>query len=208
MYEKARIGIDPVIFTIHENKLKVLLRKREKEPFKKKYELFGGLIEKNENAKSALKRKLKEVLDTNKFFFKQFHTFTNPKRDPRMRTISIGYVALIEKSNVKNFNDWFDINKISQTTNHPLQTKLAFDHENIIRKATIFLKENLDFFAKHLLPDKFPLNMLQSIYEIILEEKFDNRNFRKQMINSFVKETEEYEKKVSHRPAKLYLFNG
>ena len=198
MYEKARIAVDPVIFTISENKLRVLLQKREKEPFKGKYELLGGLIEPNESSKEALKRKLREVLDTNEFFFKQFHTFTESKRDPRMRTISIGYVTLIEKSNVKTTESWFDAKNLPS---------LAFDHKKIIEKALENLKANIDLFAEHLLPKKFPLNELQKVHEIILEETFDNRNFRKQMIEAkIVKETEEIEVNVSHRPALLYVF--
>jgi 8-oxo-dGTP diphosphatase len=139
MYAKARIAVDPVIFTISDTTLKVLLQKREKEPFKNKYELLGGLIDQNEGAKETLKRKLKEVLDTDKFFFKQFHTFTWPKRDPRERIISIAYVALIEKNNANNKN-WFEINDLPS---------LAFDHKEIIERAKENLKENIDLFAKH-----------------------------------------------------------
>lgn len=198
MYENAKISVDPVIFTSSDNKLKVLLKKREKEPFKNKQELFGGLLKNNESAKQCLKRKLKEVLNTDKFFFQQFHTFTEPKRDPRERIVSISYIALIEKSNVKDSNNWIEVNRLSE---------LAFDHKKIIDRAKIYLKDNISLFAKHLLPNKFPLNELQQVYEIILEKSFDNRNFRKQMINSgIVKETKELEKEVSHRPASLYVF--
>lgn len=200
MYENAKISVDPVIFTISENKLKVLLKRREKEPFKGKYELFGGLLKDNESAKQCLKRKLNEVLDTDKFFFQQFHTFTEPKRDPRERIVSIGYIAIIEKSNIKDSSNWFEANKLSE---------LAFDHKKIIERAQMYLKENISLFAKHLLPQKFPLNSLQEVYETMLEKKLDNRNFRKQMINSgIVKETKELEKEVSHRPASLYVFGN
>ncbi len=208
MYEKARIGVDPVIFTISENKLKVLLQLREKDPFKGKYELPGGLIEVNENAKDVLKRKLKELLDTDKFFFKQFHTFTNPKRDPRIRTISISYITLVGEKNIKDLKNWVDIDEITDQ-NFKSKISLGFDHREIINKAYEYLKENLNSeIVKHFLPEKFPLNDLQAIHEVILKKTFDNRNFRKQMINSgIVKETKELEKDVSHRPAKLYLFN-
>jgi 8-oxo-dGTP diphosphatase len=45
------------------------------------------------------------------------------------------------------------------------------------------------------------------VYEVIEQKKYDNRNFRKKMLSSgIVKETEESERNVSHRPAKLYIF--
>ncbi|MBI5066223.1 NUDIX hydrolase [Candidatus Woesearchaeota archaeon] len=200
MHEKANIAVDPVIFTISENKLKVLLQKREKEPFKGKYELLGGLIETNETAEDALERKLSEVLGAGKVFFEQFYTFTNPKRDPRVRTASIGFLALIEKSKIKSTENWFDADNLPM---------LAFDHREIINKALEYLKNNLDSeLVKQFLPQKFPLNELQKIHEIILEEIFDNRNFRKKMRTSeVIKETKELEKNVSHRPAILYKFS-
>lgn len=200
MQEKSNIAVDPVIFTIHESKLKVLLQKREKSPFEGKYELLGGLVENNETAEDALERKLSDVLGTNKIFFEQFYTFTNPKRDPRARTVSVGFIALIEKSKIKSTENWFGIDNLPA---------LAFDHKEIINKARDFLKKNLNSeIIKQFLPQKFPLNDLQKIHEIILEEIFDNRNFRKQMINSeIVKETKELEKNVSHRPAKLFCLS-
>ena len=58
------------------------------------------------------------------------------------------------------------------------------------------------------LPEKFTLSQLQDLYEIILEKKFDKRNFRKK-INSMklLVDTGKIQKSVSHRPAKLFQFN-
>lgn len=197
-YERALVAVDPVIFTIAGSKLKVLLQKREKEPFKGKHELLGGLLRPNETAEETLHRKLKEVLGETTFFT-QFHTFTSPKRDPRMRTISIGFIALIREDKVKTHKDWHDVDSLPE---------LAFDHKGIISNAHQYLQQNLNSeIVQHFLPEKFPLNKLQNIHEVILKETFDNRNFRKKMIASgVVEETGETEKEVSHRPAVLYCF--
>ena len=92
---EAKVAVDAVIFTIHDDQLKVLLFTREKEPFQGKLELPGGLLLKKETANESLQRKLNGIIDTKALT--QFHTFTNPDRDPRGRVISIGFFAFIEQ---------------------------------------------------------------------------------------------------------------
>jgi 8-oxo-dGTP diphosphatase len=198
-YENSRVAVDSVILTIHENKLKIFLHKREKDPYKDKMELPGGLVKKDETAEQTLKRKVKELFGFDNVYFSQFKTFTEPKRDPRERTISIGFIALIDEHNIRNIQNWYDINT---------KEKLAFDHNEVIQEARIFLKKHVGpELVKSLLPERFPLNDLQKVYELIENIKYDNRNFRKKILSSnIIKETGELERNVSHRPAKLFAF--
>ncbi|MFH1585958.1 MAG: NUDIX domain-containing protein [archaeon] len=198
-YETARVAVDAVIFTIHNKKLKVFLHTREKEPFQNKKELPGGLLISNETAEKALSRKIKEILDIDKLYFEQFFTFTEPQRDPRIRTISIGFIALIDSQKIKDFSNWFDYKSVKE---------FAFDHKAIIEKAVKYLKKEINsIIAMQFIPSVFPLNMLQEVYEIIENKKYDNRNFRRKVLNEgVVIETEKIERDVSHRPAKLYKF--
>ncbi len=198
-YESSRIAIDIVIFTIYERKLKLLLYTREKDPFKNLKELPGGLILPNETAEECLLRKLKQIVGYDKLFFKQFYTFTEVSRDPRERTISIGFISLIEQEKLKDFINWYDYFSIEN---------LAFDHKKIVEMARSYLRDNVDSsIVRHFMPKVFPLNNLQEVYEIIEETKYDNRNFRKKIINEgIVVETSQLEENVSHRPAKLFKF--
>ena len=199
-YKNAKIAVDAVILTIHDNALKVFLHTREKKPFKGKKELPGGLLKGDETAKETLQRKLNELIGRKDIFFQQFFTFTDPSRDPRERTISIGFIALVNAKHIGQSEDWYNCNELSE---------LAFDHNKIISDAIKYLKDNVtSLIVKQFMPDKFPLNNLQEVYEIIEGKKYDYRNFRKKMINSsIVQETNEVEKDVSHRPAKLFKFN-
>ncbi len=199
IYLNSRVAIDVVIFTILEEKPQVLLLKRHKEPFQGKLELPGGLLIENETAEQTLQRKLGEITNTNNTHFNQFHTFTNPVRDPRGRTISIGFLALVNSEKMSSDCDWHDVNNLPE---------LAFDHAEIIQSASKYLKENLNLqFLKSYMPIYFPLNSLQTVYEVIHNEKYDNRNFRKQQLASEnIVETDKLEKDVKHRPAKLYRF--
>lgn len=198
-YEIVKVAVDPVILTTNKGKLQVLLQSREKEPFKSLPELPGGLLLFRETAEETLKRKLRELVGYENLFFTQFNTFTEPNRDPRGRTISIGFIALVNEEKIKEWSKWIDLENLKN---------LAFDHLKIIQAARAYLKENLtSSIVKNFMPKYFPLNKLQEIYEILEEKKYDNRNFRKKMLSSgVVEETKQIEKEVSHRPAKLFRF--
>ena len=198
-YETVKVAVDAVVFTVRKERLHVLLRTREKEPFKGLLELPGGLLWPQETAEETLHRKLKETVGHTGIFLRQFHTFTKPDRDPRGRTISIGFVALVSEEKITESTGWFALDELK---------KLAFDHLHIIHAAREYLKENLTpALVKHFLPALFPLNKLQEVYELLEEKKYDNRNFRKKMLSSgIVEETQQIEKEVSHRPAKLFRF--
>jgi 8-oxo-dGTP diphosphatase len=199
MYEKSWVAIDAVLFTILDGKLLCYLRRREKAPFIDKYELLGGLLLQNETADQALIRKLKQTLGGTSIYFQQFYTFTKVDRDPRERAISIAYIALVSPDKIQNISDWYEYDKLP---------KIAFDHAEIIKAGYLFLQQNLNqLIARQFMPKYFPLNKLQEVYEIIQRKRFDNRNFRKKMIQSeIVKETKQRETEVSHRPAVLYKF--
>ena len=198
-YENSKVAVDLVVFTIIERKLHVFLQLREKEPYKGMHELIGGLLLKNETAEDTVHRKLKETVLTEKFYLQQFYTFTQPLRDPRERVVSIGFVAFVNENYVHTRVQWHAFDDLP---------KLGFDHNSIIHAAYQHLKKNLNSdMVKSFLPAKFPLNQLQLVHEVINNESYDNRNFRKKILSEgLVQETKEREGDVSHRPAILYRF--
>jgi 8-oxo-dGTP diphosphatase len=200
MYEQAKIAVDPVIFSIKAGELKILLHRREKDPFNERYELPGGLLRPEEKPEKRLNQKLKKMVGKQEIYFDQFNVFTDPDRDPRDRTISIGYIALVSKEEIENEENWFNARKLPE---------MAFDHREIISKAEKYLKENLDtVVVKQFMPELFPLNDLQKAYEVIEQKSYDNRNFRRKMIKQgTVEKTNKKQKDVPHRPASLYHFS-
>lgn len=194
-YETARVAFDAVAFSIIDGRFWVRLDVRDKAPQRGMLELPGGLLRTGESVEETLARKMRGVLATEKVVFQQFHTFTNPRRDPRARTVSIGYVALVKPP--ADRVGWYEIKGVPS---------LAFDHLDIVRSAHEYLKTHLDVqTVRHALPARFPLNHLQETYEAIEGKKYDNRNFRKRMVQSGdVVELSAVEKDVSHRPARLY----
>lgn len=208
-YQKPSVTVDIIIFTIKENDLKVLLVKRGVEPFKEMWAIPGGFIKINESLEQAAKRELQEETGVKDVYLEQLYTFGDVNRDPRERVITVAYFALInsEKVKLKATTDvkeakWFSVFKLP---------KLAFDHEKILNYAIKRLRWKFEYttIAFSLLPKKFTLTRVQQIYEIIFNKKFDKRNFRKKILGlNLVKPTKETEKRVSHRPPKLYSFKG
>ena len=86
--------------------------------------------------------------------------------------------------------------------------QLAFDHENIINYALKRLRYKLEYTAVglELLSDVFTLTDLQRLYEIILNEPVDKRNFRKKVLSLGILEKTKTLKTGAHRPAVLYTF--
>jgi hypothetical protein len=137
----------------------------------------------------------------------QLHAFSDVDRDSAGRVISIAYYALI---NIKNYSEqlqleyqarWFPISKIPP---------LIFDHNLMVKKAQKMLQEKV---ANHpigfeLLPEKFTLPQLQSLYEAIYEMPLDKRNFKRKILSmNILNKLEEKEKKSSRKGAYYYVFD-
>jgi 8-oxo-dGTP diphosphatase len=184
-----------------------LLIERGIEPFKGKWAFPGGFIKMDESAEEGALRELREETGLDNAYIEQFHTFSDPNRDPRERVITIAYLALVRLQEVKAGDDaaaarWFPIDEIPS---------LAFDHDFILRMATQRLREQIHFqpIGFELLPKKFTIKELQSLYEAILGINFDRRNFSKKMLHlEILTELDETIWPTPKREAKLYKFNS
>jgi 8-oxo-dGTP diphosphatase len=88
---------------------------------------------------------------------------------------------------------------------------LAFDNERVVSYAEERLRSKLEYtnVVYSLLPERFTLTRMQQVYEAILGEPLDKRNFRRRVVGlGIVRETGEFEKVGAHRPAMLYEFTS
>ena len=199
-----------VIFTMKDDKRKVLLVKRAHEPFKSKGALPGGYVRISETLDDAALRILKEKTNVQNIYLEQLYTFGDPLRHPTSRVITCAYFALIRSDDiVLSFEENTEITEVKW---HPVNSlpALAFDHKEIIEYSLKRTRERLEFcpIAFQLLPQKFTLTELQKAYEMILMKKLDKRNFRKKFLSlAILKELDEYTKSGSKRPARLYSFD-
>ena len=205
-YPHPSVTTDCVIFGFDGSKLKVLLIERGIEPYKGRWAFPGGFLKMEESAEEGALRELQEETGLTGAYIEQFHTFTDPKRDPRERVITIAYFALVRIQDVKGGDDaakaqWFALDEIPQ---------LAFDHDMILRMAQSRLRERIHFqpIGFELMPEKFTMKDLQELNEAILEVKFERSNFAKKMLHyELVEQLEETVWPTPKREARLYRFN-
>lgn len=204
-YPHAAVTVDVVIFSVRDRQLKLLLIRRAGEPYRGQWALPGGFVQMQESLEEAARRELEEETGVAGVFLEQLYTFGQPDRDPRERVITVAYYALIpsDKIQIRAATDaeavgWFGMDEIP---------KLAFDHTAIVKMAHERLTAKLDYstIAFQFMPELFTLSELQEVYEIILRQEMDKRNFRKWVLAlEQIEETDEERRGGIHRPAKLY----
>lgn len=178
--DKILLAVDCIIFGFDQEELKILLVKRNFEPEKGKWSLIGGFLKKEENLDEAAIRVLHHLTGLNDIYMEQVYTFSKVDRDPADRTLSVAYYALIDiaqhDKNVLNKESakWFALKDAP---------KLIFDHNRMVERALARLRRRAlsKPIGFELLPEKFTMRQLQKLYEAILDNKVDKRNF----INKF-----------------------
>jgi len=206
-HQKILVAVDCIIFGFDGEHLKALLIKRGFEPEKGRWSLMGGFVDKDENADEAAARVLYDLTGMKNIYMEQLYAFSDVSRDSAGRVLSVAYFALI---NIADYNEqlqseheakWFPLNKIPP---------LIFDHKKMVLKAKDMLRQKV---ANHpigfeLLPSKFTLPQLQSLYEAIYETPFDKRNFTKKMLSlGILNKLNEKEKESSRKGAFYYVFD-
>ena len=206
-YDRPSVTVDVLVFAVMDDQLKVALIKRGIAPFKNSWAIPGGFVHMDESLEQAAQRELEEEAGVKSVYLEQLYTFGDPTRDPRGRVITVAYYALVPDHDIAlsastdaREAHWFAVDNLPT---------LAFDHKEILQRALERLKSKLEYsnIAYSLLPPKFRLTELQQVYEIILGQKLDKRNFRKRMLSlDLLEPTRQVDKSGAHRPAQLYRF--
>ena len=192
--------------------------------------LPGGRIRHEENLETAAYRSLQERTGLSEIFLQQFHTFgdvmryknfstagntdqtgatrSKPRKEFVSRDVSVGYYALVEFAEVTPTPDffteecrWWDIDQIPP---------LLFDHNDMITLALKTLRRQLSYqpIGYNLLPDKFTMPDLQQLYETILGQPLDRRNFQKRMLGyDILERLDERKTGGAHKAPYLYRFD-
>ena len=200
-YPHPSVTTDCVIFGFDGTKLNVLLVERGVEPYKGRWALPGGFLKMDESAETGARRELFEETGLKTGYIRQFHTFTDPERDPRERVITIAFYALVRISEVQGGDDaaqagWFPVDNVPA---------LAFDHDLILRRATDELRKQIHFepIGFELLPEQFTMKQLQHLYEAILGVTFYNKMLKLGILT----ELDEKVPLPNRKLAYLYKFN-
>jgi len=220
------LSVDCVVFGFDGEDLCVLLIERIGSnglySNQKKYKLPGDLIHIREDLDGAAKRVLAELTGLNNIYLQQFSVFGNPERiddhEDKMwleettgvvinRVVTTAYYSLIRIDKSKPENELSHHATWHRITDLP---SLTFDHEQIITKGLESLRGEIRFepICFELLPGKFTIRQIQSLYEAIIGHELDNRNFRKKLLKAdYIEALDEKQQGVAHKPALFYRFD-
>ena len=207
-FPRPALTVDCVVLGLDDESLKVLLIQRDLPPFEGEWALPGGFVHIDETLEEAARRELAEETGVTEAYLEQLYTFGDIGRDPRGRTVTVAYYALVKLRDhtVKAATDarragWFPAASPPQ---------LAFDHRRILDAAVERLRGKVRYvpIGFELLPQKFTLSQLQQLYEAVLGRRLDKRNFRKKILGmGLLEDPGETETDVAHRAARLYTFD-
>ncbi|MEO0472898.1 MAG: NUDIX domain-containing protein [Bacteroidota bacterium] len=204
--DRHLIAVDNIIFGFDGEKLNVLILKRHFEPLLGNWCLVGEFVKENESLDHAANRVVEELTGLKGLFMEQFFTYGTPERDPAARTISVAYYTLIRSDDYhqelgrQKGAAWFPVEEVPA---------LVFDHNHMIRQALKVLRQKTRTqpIGFHLLPEKFTLPQLRSLYEAIHGQTIDHGNFSKKLHSmQLLTRLEEKDKSQSKKGAFYYRF--
>ena len=225
-YFRPALTCDVIVFTILDGRLQVLLVRRGRPPFRGRWAIPGGFVEKDEPLEAAARRELEEETGLRDVYLEQLYSFGDPGRDPRGHTVTVAHLALVNPAR-------FEGGTALPTTRDPKPgtralslragddaaalrwfaahrpPPLAFDHNRVLAVALERLRNKLFYTTVgfELLGRTFTLPELQRVYEIVLNRKQDKRNFRRRILSlGILKPLGATRREGRHRPARLYAF--
>jgi len=206
-YPTFHVAVDSIIFGFDQGELKLLIHKRQFEPAKGEWSLFGGFVQNGESLDKAASRILLELTGLDNIYMEELKTYGEVARDPAGRVISVAYYALIpakefiEASSSKYGATWVSLKDLPP---------LIMDHNMMVAKGLRRLKRRTASqpIGFELLPREFTMPQLQALYEAIYQAELDKRNFRKKILAMDVLiKLETKDKSSSRKGAFLYRFD-
>jgi len=204
---KLLVATDCIVFGFDDGILKLLVFRRRIDPFKGEWSLIGSFVDEEESVPDAARRVLLEFTGLENIFLEELKVYSDVDRDSGARCISIAQYALIrindyDREQVELHGaKWFALEDIPQ---------LVLDHNVMIADALDRLRQKTAHkpIGFELLPEKFTIPQLQSLYEAIHQTKLDDRNFRKKLLSfDLLIKLDEKDKSTSKKGAYLYRFD-
>ena len=207
------VTVDLVVFTIREDRLSALAVRRGVPPYRGRWALPGGFVLEDEGLLDAARRELAEEtgLDELPVHLEQLASYGDPKRDPRMRVVSVAHLAfgpnLPEPRAGTDAAEagWRPVSDLLAGTG---RARLAFDHERILADGLERVRAKLEYspLATAFCLEEFTVAELRHVYEVVWGVELDPRNFHRKVTGAqgFLVPTDSYTTRNGGRPAQLY----
>ena len=176
---------DVAAFSIQDDALCVLAVKRRNPPHRGRWALPGGFVDDMEDVEKAARRELREEtgVDARKLPLEQVGVYTAPRRDPRHRTISVAWLAVLPADIALEAGDdasdarWWPVDELLEPR------RLAFDHATILGEAVEQLRGDFERTgrATQFLPEEFTVADLRRVYEVVWDRPLDPGNFQRKV---------------------------
>jgi 8-oxo-dGTP diphosphatase len=210
-------AVDIVVVTIVEGSLQVLLVERGIEPFLGRRALPGGFVrvgdggQGGESLDDAAARELLEEtgLPPARVPLRPVGVFGAARRDPRGRTFSFAYLALVPPALATIVRGGSDARSAAFVDVDDARG-LAFDHDAIVAAALAALRDDVvrgDDVAFALAPDPFTINELQAVHEVLLGARVPTATFRRRfdrLLEDSVVETAPGRRITGKRSARVF----
>jgi 8-oxo-dGTP diphosphatase len=182
-YPPVAVTVDLVVLTIRDDRLQALLVRRGAEPFAGALALPGGFVRPDESLSHAAERELAEEtrLTVGAAHLEQLASYGDPGRDPRMRVVTVAYLALGPQLPLPQAGSdaadarWVPAEEVLAGD------ELAFDHHRILADGVERARAKLEYtpLATAFCPPEFTIGQLRRVYEIVWGASLDPRNFHR-----------------------------
>ncbi|VXC33537.1 NUDIX hydrolase [Nocardioides sp. AX2bis] len=214
-YPTVAVTVDLVVLTVREDRLQVLTVRRGEEPYRGRWALPGGFLRPDEDLPAAAGRELEEEtgVTSGQVHLEQLGSYGAPDRDPRMRTVTVAYIALAADLPVPVAGTdaadarWQPVADLVGRTAGG-RGALAFDHHQVLRDGVERARAKLEYtpLAAAFCGREFTVGDLRRVYEVVWDRPLDPRNFHRKVTGTagFLEATDRTTARDGGRPARLY----
>ena len=196
-FDRPSVAVDAVVFTVDEKQLRAVVVKRADHPFREAWALPGGFVGIDETLEAAVERSLANKAGLTLDHLEQLYTFGDPGRDPRLRVISVAWLAVCRPDRLSDLPegvrtaavqvDWpgEEGGPARVVDDEGAVLPLSFDHADILGKAVQRVRGKLSWtdLAFSFLPDRFTLRDLRLVFETLLDRSLNKDSFRRTVLS-------------------------
>ncbi|MDI3418799.1 NUDIX hydrolase [Streptomyces luteolus] len=224
------VTVDLVVLTVRRHSLCALAVRRGEAPFQGRWALPGGFVRDDEDLATAAARELEEetglcahdpgtpaAAPGNGAHLEQLATYGDPKRDPRMRVVSVAHLALApdlpapKAGGDAHSARWAPVETFLEPEDEETGA-LAFDHAQILADGVERARSKIEYssLATAFCPTEFTVGELRRVYEAVWGVALDPRNFHRKVTGTpgFLVPTGGTTTRQGGRPAQLFRAGG
>ena len=211
-FPPVAVTVDMVVLTIDADALSVVLVVRGGEPFKGRLALPGGFVLPDETLDQAAARELVEETGVEAAaHLEQFGAYGDPKRDPRMRIVTVAYLAVMPDVGVLRAGTdatRAQLVPVADVLGPRPRRRLAFDHRRILADGVERARAKLEYspLATSFCAEEFTIAELRRVYEVVWGVELDPRNFHRKVTSAdgFLEPTGSTTTRDGGRPAQVF----